>query len=99
MRNCTVDGYLAEMKTKMTALLATGAVFDRENFRVKIKAKASEMGSLTFLTGSRSIGKTRLLVEIANEYKEPDNDVMLVYVNSEVYGRRWDQGGFERIER
>lgn len=81
-RNWSVDSYLKQLKVKMTSLMGKeGEVFDRVILKQKIREQASNLGSLNFITGSRSIGKTRLLKELEKEYQEPDSEVLLVYVD------------------
>lgn len=80
-RNCTAGGYLKELHAKMIQLFRDGPVYDRETLKVIIKEKAAELGSLSFISGSRNIGKTRLLKEIAEAYKDPTSNIMFVYVD------------------
>lgn len=79
--NCTADGYMIQLDEKLSQLMSGGDVFDRTKLKEEIRHLAKANGGLTFITGSRSIGKTRLLKEVAEEYKDPSSEVMLVYVD------------------
>ncbi|CAB9529361.1 expressed unknown protein [Seminavis robusta] len=62
-------------------MMVKGDVFGRTQLKQEIRALTTSAGGLTFITGSRSIGKTRLLKEISEDYKHPTSEVMLVYVD------------------
>ena len=81
LRNWGVDSYLDQMGSKMIELLQEEDVFDRVSLKDSLQRKAATKGSLTFVTGSRSIGKTKLLGRFAEEHKSSDSDLMVIFVN------------------
>mmetsp|Transcript_12805 Transcript_12805/g.31090 ORF Transcript_12805/g.31090 Transcript_12805/m.31090 type:complete len:493 (+) Transcript_12805:374-1852(+) len=86
-RNCTEKGYISELLQKFNLMMSKGEVFDREEVRELIDEDASMKGAgnLKFITGSRNVGKTRILKEMARKHNEdPSSEVMIVYVNGRI---------------